>query len=467
MNTLRIHKLENAVMHDCLRYALFLAVPLTWANSGLAQTLDLPLPNGSFDEGLNGWQVDASPPDISLPGQVVVVSGSAELRKRGAFEVALRQSFVAPQRLQALRFRLVGDPQFSASGGFIPEAFEAHVIDAAGRTRSIAWRVGASASFNISAQSPGEPGLGAGVTFSAGQVRIPLLGVESGEELTFVAAFIGASDNTLGSARIDDVVLEVLAPETIPVGSCIIFWNGFESGWPAPPGPSCNVGQINDTGLDRCADAGPAGYGLGCPVAGFPDQDGEHGRDVLAAEGLLGKRGYGAAGFDYLKLDASGNVLPADEEQWSCVLDNHTGLVWEHKSDEPADLRYVDHTYSWFDSDMSSNGGDIGVGNGGNCVGSSCDTQAYAAAVNASGLCGASDWRVPTRQELIGLLNNGRRQPAIDIALFANTPSLPYWTASPLARDGSQSWVVLFSDGSVSVEPSAAGHRVRLVRTLP
>jgi uncharacterized repeat protein (TIGR02543 family) len=132
--------------------------------------------------------------------------------------------------------------------------------------------------------------------------------------------------------------------------------------------------QLNDTGIDWCADGDT--NNLDCPVAGYPGQDGVYGRDTLARAGLLEKVGAGAAGFDFTKLDANGQDLPATATDWTCVRDNVTGLIWEVKTTDGG-LRDKDQTYTWDDS------------------------FTYASDVNTQALCGFNDWRVPTMALII------------------------------------------------------------------
>ena len=47
-----------------------------------------------------------------------------------------------------------------------------------------------------------------------------------------------------------------------------------------------------------------------------------------------------------------------------------------------------------------------------------CDTAKFVADVNAAGLCGAGDWRLPTREELRSIVDYSRYDPAIDTAWF-------------------------------------------------
>ncbi|SYZ81279.1 putative lipoprotein [Vibrio paracholerae] len=101
------------------------------------------------------------------------------------------------------------------------------------------------------------------------------------------------------------------------------------------------------------------------------------------------------------------------------MRDNVTGLIWEVKQPVGSGgLRDASHTYTWYNPDNSSNGGDAGTQNGGTCQGSACDTQAFVNAVNSQGLCGASDWRLPSVNELFSIVHNGRIEPAIDQAYF-------------------------------------------------
>jgi len=113
--------------------------------------------------------------------------------------------------------------------------------------------------------------------------------------------------------------------------------------------PRCAAGQVGDTGITECAGS-PDGL---CPVVDLPGQDADEGRDALARDGLLLKLGEGPAGFDYTKLDPDGEELPDDAASWSCVRDNFTGLVWEVKVDDPSDPGHQDHTFTWYEPDVT------------------------------------------------------------------------------------------------------------------
>lgn len=98
------------------------------------------------------------------------------------------------------------------------------------------------------------------------------------------------------------------------------------------------------------------------------------------------------------------------------------------------------------------------------------NTVGYVKATNARALCGFTDWRLPKKEELQGILaSNGN--PRIDTTWFPNSQSSYYWSSSPfedvsLGHSG-YAWFVSFS--SSTYNPVFYGGRntyslVRLVR---
>lgn len=233
-------------------------------------------------------------------------------------------------------------------------------------------------------------------------------------------------------------------------------------------------GALNDTGLLQCS--GQEETQLECPQQALPKQDAEFGRDAQAAGGLLQKTGAGVGGFDWSKIDSNGNLLavqnaPWDDmgnehsgTRWSCALDHVTELMWEVKESDSEHPRHGEHTYSWRDEREAFNGGEPGAADGGACATAPCDTQGFVGWVNASGLCGHEDWRMPTVAELASLAVLSKVIPAVDADFFPNTTKPRFFTAHTNAKDPSLAWYVYFSDGSVSSTNKADPSQVRLVR---
>ena len=222
------------------------------------------------------------------------------------------------------------------------------------------------------------------------------------------------------------------------------------------PPPPIKGGPLNDTGITGSGNA-TLGNAFTCNPAHPAGQDCHHGRDARAVAGTLTKVGGGDAGFDFTKIANNGSELPVwaargrgpldMPDDWACTRDNVTGLVWEVKVNYGPHLRQPGHTYSWYDP--NSPDGNPGYQNGGSCTGSACDTTGFVRAVNAQGLCGYSDWRMPTWQELQGLVHYDKVVHLIDIAYFPDTLAGLYWSGSPYAFDSNFAWGVNFNDGVV------------------
>lgn len=84
----------------------------------------------------------------------------------------------------------------------------------------------------------------------------------------------------------------------------------------------------------------------------------------------------------------------------------------------------------------------------------------------SGGYAGYRDWRVPTREELEGLVKQGSR-PTIDSAAFPNTLAIRYWASSTNASVSCYAWLVHFYDGSSLDGNRSIGYAVRLVRSVP
>lgn len=76
----------------------------------------------------------------------------------------------------------------------------------------------------------------------------------------------------------------------------------------------------------------------------------------------------------------------------------------------------------------------------------------------------AQDWRIPSREELVGLVDMTRKKPRIDPLAFPGTPSLPFWATKQGSNDNLNAWLVSFANGKVRGNLGEAKFPLRLVR---
>ena len=241
-----------------------------------------------------------------------------------------------------------------------------------------------------------------------------------------------------------------------------------------------STGRLNDTGLDW-SGAYPQGNnsGSGCiPDITVPlHQDCFYGRDVRHDNNIDGH-----AGFSFVKIDEQGNELPTSADQWNCVGDNVTGLMWEVKKSsntiKKEFLHDADDSYTWYSTNSSVNGGSSGTNGAGKnvCFGYNpgyisafCNTQAFVARVNEQSWCGHNDWRVPTRSELLSIVDYSSGSGTIDDTYFPEGTSASYWTNSRIPTHTGYPegvWAVSFFVGGVhKYNASDSSNGVRLVRS--
>ncbi len=80
-------------------------------------------------------------------------------------------------------------------------------------------------------------------------------------------------------------------------------------------------------------------------------------------------------------------------------------------------------------------------------------------------LAGHHDWRLPSRIELVSLIDTTRTQPAIDLKAFPGTPSDWFWTSSLAADDPNAAWYVYFYFGYPKTDDMSGRFSVRCVRS--
>lgn len=164
----------------------------------------------------------------------------------------------------------------------------------------------------------------------------------------------------------------------------------------------------------------------------------------------------------YIKRDINGNLVEANDAQWACVFDTKNGLMWEVKSKDD-NMRKPDNLYSWFDPENKAL---QGVTDGGRCKGDAdCDTHAYVEAMNKQNFCGHNDWRLPTREEMMGLVSYGDNKVKIDTSYFPEALPSWYWTASSNESRPKFAWYVLFKNGISLNDLKENPKHIRLVRS--
>lgn len=154
-----------------------------------------------------------------------------------------------------------------------------------------------------------------------------------------------------------------------------------------------------------------------------------------------------------------------------CVRDNDTGLIWQGQTAAGTGLRANDQYKTNYDSttELQKYSNAVFVAPTAAEVNANTNSIGFKNAVNASNLCGSGAWRLPTKDELLGIVKTAEA-PTFDNLWFPNTPlDSGYWTSSPYPGYAYLAWVVGFDGGYADYDGRVSyvgydGLLVRLVR---
>lgn len=125
----------------------------------------------------------------------------------------------------------------------------------------------------------------------------------------------------------------------------------------------------------------------------------------------------------FTKLDKDSNCLDLAAVSWCMVKDNLTGLVWEVKTLDDS-IHCKDTVFNWKKAD-----------------------KMFIPRINGEKFGGFSDWRLPTTNELLSIVDKDLENPSIDINFFPNTAPSYYWSSVEHVLSDNLIWCVKFSYG--------------------
>ncbi|MHB9139493.1 MAG: Lcl C-terminal domain-containing protein [Victivallaceae bacterium] len=137
-------------------------------------------------------------------------------------------------------------------------------------------------------------------------------------------------------------------------------------------------------------------------------------------------------------LDSSGLYTPSSDFSDNgdgSVTDKKTNLIWKRCAEGQ----------SW--------------------TGSTCSGTARTYDWSEANALSTSNWRLPSQNELLTIVEWGKSKPAINATIFPNTPSFYFWSASALATISNYAWAASFSYGEGYDHYKTDRDSVRLVRS--
>jgi hypothetical protein len=162
----------------------------------------------------------------------------------------------------------------------------------------------------------------------------------------------------------------------------------------------------------------------------------------------------GATGYSLVFKGCDAANVATYYDKSECVRDNATGLIWQGQTPAGTGLRAND---GW----AGTNYNDTSVAQKWNGVtyvnptqadiDSSTNTTGFKNAINATNLCGFNDWRLPSKDELFGLVKPAL-SPKIDTTWFVNFSTTTFyqrfWTNTQSGNPNRWAFSIYFDSGT-------------------
>jgi Leucine-rich repeat (LRR) protein len=201
--------------------------------------------------------------------------------------------------------------------------------------------------------------------------------------------------------------------------------------------------SLPDTGITQCFNQSQM---IACPQVGDPF----YGQDAH----------YSINPHQFVKFDSDGNALTPSASEWTMVLDQATGLMWDVKKNNDS---LVDRSrqVTWYSSDPDLTlPGEAGKYN------NMENTEYYIKALNMTQFGGFSDWRLPDIMELKTIVKISSDYPATYTQYFPLSQDQAYWTSQTQASSVAKAWCVHFYDGHEETQEKGDLFYVRAVRSI-
>ncbi|MBV1881931.1 MAG: DUF1566 domain-containing protein [Pseudomonadales bacterium] len=131
------------------------------------------------------------------------------------------------------------------------------------------------------------------------------------------------------------------------------------------------------------------------------------------------------------KIDEAGVELASTATEWSCVADTDSSLMWEKKTEYGKRWWNAWYTNTTNPANTPTSARGTCLWDNGEWVeDESCHTEGYVDYINDLALCGYDDWRVPTEEEFLTILDPDRSSPFFNVAYFPYEDMVNVWTAT-------------------------------------